>query len=98
MPRLRRYHLNVGRQKPVATTIKRVLGLLIAILILLAVVFIFKVGVEIWPGWLVEHRSQAIGILSLALFTLILASPVIVEVGSHPRPLSGPGRNPYQGQ
>jgi hypothetical protein len=75
------------------------LGLVLIITFLLAslLILIFKVGEVFWSLWLVEHRTQAIGIGLFITIPLILFSPIIIEANSNPRTLKGPGRDPRFG-
>ncbi len=86
-----------ARRRQIVRTIKRRLILGISLLIAAALVLCFKAGQDLWPAWLIEWRTQIIGAILSIVFFLIVLSPVIVEVSSNPRPLSGPGRNPWQG-
>jgi len=97
MPRKRR-HFRIGRNgKKIAQNTLQ--GLVLFGYFLLAIIFVlmFEVGESVWPAWLIEYRTRIAGILLFALTFLIFLSPVIVEVNSHPRALSGPGRNPWKG-
>ncbi len=78
--------------------LKRTLAAILAILLLLLALLIFKAGVTVWPDWLVHYRSVFIGVLGLAVIFLGLMTPVILEFMKDPRPLSGPGKNPEIGQ
>jgi len=81
-------------RKQIARTVKRRLAALIAFLLVSLLVLLLKVGAGWWPGWIIEHRAQIEGMLSLAIILLILLSPILVEASSNPRTLSGPGKNP----
>jgi len=63
----------------------------------IALIFIFKVGEVGWPEWMIEYRLSIIGITLFIAVVLMVSSPVIIEVNSNPRPLSGPGHNPKEG-
>jgi hypothetical protein len=80
--------------KQIARTTKRRLILLISILLAIILVLRFSVGEALWPIWMMEHRTRIMGIFLLVETFLILLSPVIVEVNSNPRHLSGPGDRP----
>ncbi len=81
----------------VARTIKLALVLIIIFLLASLLILIFKVGEVFWSSWLIEHRTQAIGIGLLITIPLILFSPVIIEANSNTRTLKGPGRDPKFG-
>ena len=81
-------------KEQIARTVKRRLALLIGFLIAILLVLTLRVGEVWWPGWLIAHRTQTEGILALAVILLILLSPILIEANSHPRVLSGPGKNP----
>jgi hypothetical protein len=70
------------------------LVLAIGILLVALAGLIFKFLGSFWPAWLIENRSLFIGILAFLTIFLGLMSPLISEVTSHPRSLSGPGKNP----
>lgn len=97
MSKMRRLLNNRGDKKQIARTTRLSLAFLITFLIAIILALIFRVGQVLWPVWMIEYRTQIIGIISLALLVVIVSSPVIVEVNSNPRHLSGPGKNPEQG-
>ena len=84
-------------RKQIVRTLRRRLSLLIGFLIALLLVTIFKIGEAWWPTWLITHRTQMGGILVLAIILFLLLAPIIIEADSNPRPLDGPGKNPYNG-
>ncbi len=84
-------------KKRIAQTTKRVLASVIAFLVVIILVLAFRAGQVFWPTWLIEYRTQVIGIISLALLFTIVSSPIIIEANSNPRQLSGPGRDPRRG-
>jgi len=91
---------NIGERediKQIAQTTKQRLVLLIMLLLTIILVLIFRIGEVLWPAWMIEYRTQITGILLLAETVLILLSPIIIEVNSNPRPLSGPGDRPSGG-
>jgi hypothetical protein len=94
MPRMRRTPKIHDDIKQIARITRRWLSGLVALLIVIALVLIFKVGQVFWAAWMIEYRTQILGIILLILFTVILFSPVIIEVNSNPQPFSGPGKNP----
>ncbi len=57
----------------------------------------FNLGLDSWPMWLLMNRAKLLGLLLFGVFILLLLSPIIVEVNTNPRPLSGPGKNPRNG-
>ena len=75
-------------------TKKRLIIFIISLLAALAF-FTFKPGEAFWPAWMIDERRTFIAILGIISFFLILMSPIIVVTESDPRPLSGPGKNPY---
>jgi predicted ABC-type exoprotein transport system permease subunit len=94
IPKMRRPFNERSGKKQIARTVKQRLALLITFLIVLLLLFIFKVGEVWWPVWMIEHPRQITGILLLAIICVILLSPVLIEADSNPRVLSGPGKNP----
>ncbi len=82
-------------KKAIARITKRNLIWMVAFLSAIASLLIFKVGETSWPLFLVEYRGVLLSFLILAILAIIAISPLIVEVNSNPRPLSGPGKNPY---
>ena len=83
-------------KKQIIRITKQNLVLSIMFLVSTSLVLGLRVGEVLWPLWIVNHRTQIIGVVLLAVFLLILLSPIIVEVNSNPRTLSGPGKNPRQ--
>jgi hypothetical protein len=84
-----------ARRKQIARTVKRILHLLIGSLTATSFALLLSIGRDLWPVWLVAHRKQIAGILMFAIVLLILLAPIMIEVSSNTRRLSGPGRNPY---
>jgi hypothetical protein len=82
-------------QQKIAKTTKRRLIWLIAFLSALALPLAFKWGETSWPLFLIESRGVLLSFLILAILAIIAISPLIIEVNSNSRPLSGPGKNPY---
>jgi hypothetical protein len=93
----RKHHKKPKERNQIARTTRSWLILLISFLSAIALLFIFKVGVGQWAHWMVEYRSAIIGIILFIVVVLIASSPVIIEVNSNSRPLSGPGHNPKEG-
>ncbi len=73
---------------------KLALALSITLLLILLAIFVFKPGEAFWPGWLIGYSRLFNAIFVVMLIFLSLMSPIIIEVTSNPRPLSGPGNNP----
>lgn len=84
-------------KKQIVRITKQNLVLSTMFLVSTSLVLGLRVGEMLWPLWIVNHRTQIIGVVLLAIFLLTLLSPIIVEVNSNPRTLSGPGKNPRQG-
>jgi NADH:ubiquinone oxidoreductase subunit 3 (subunit A) len=97
MPRIRRrprkYEQGEDRQMIAETTTMR-LGMLILFFLLMILILIFRIGEVWWFKWMIDYRTPLIGIISFFGILLALSSPVIIEADTHPRPLSGPGKNP----
>ena len=70
------------------------IALFLSLLIIPCVILIFNIGNSFYSSWLITHRTQFIGVLLFAIIIVAISSPLIVEVNSNPRPLSGPGKNP----
>ncbi len=94
MSRIQRHLKNREGKKEIARAVKRRLTFLIAFLIAILLLLLFRVGAASWPAWMDIHQTQIEGIIALAVILLILLSPIIAEVSSSPRGLSGPGKNP----
>ncbi len=96
MSRIQRHLKNREGKKEIARAVKRRLTFLIAFLIGILLLMMFRAGAAFWPAWMVAvaYRTQIEGIVALAVILLILLSPIIAEVSSSPRGLSGPGKNP----
>lgn len=80
--------------KQIAQTTKQRLILLIAFLIVIILALVFRAGEALWFVWMIKYRTQIIGFFLFIVTLLTLLSPVIIEVNSNPRALSGPGKNP----
>ena len=85
---------NVDQTKKIVRITKRTLIFLIVFLIAIILGLIIKVGLVVWPVWMVEYRIQIIGVMFLFILALIFLLPTIIEVESNPQPFSGPGKNP----
>ncbi len=81
-------------RKRIAQAVKRRLTLLIVFLLAILFVLMFAIGASSWPLWLSAHRTQIEGLIALIIVLLIVLSPIIAEVSSNARTLSGPGKNP----
>ena len=68
--------------------------LFLSLLTIPCVILMFNLGNSFYPPWLIAYRIQIIGVLLFAIILAVISSPLIVEVNSNPRPLSGPGKNP----
>jgi hypothetical protein len=79
----------------IVRTTKRRLIWLIAFLSALVLPLAYKWGEANWPLFLIESRGVLLSFLILAILAIIAISPLIIEVNSNSRPLSGPGKNPY---
>jgi hypothetical protein len=86
---------NREARRQIARTVKRRLSLLIGLLTAILLVLVFKLADIWWPSWMIGHRTQIEGIILLVIILLLLLSPLIIEADSDPRPLDGPGKNPY---
>ncbi len=78
----------------IAQKTRRAIVLLVSFLLVPCLILIFKIGEAFYSSWIVEYRTQIIGFLLLAIIVAILSSPLIIEVNSNSRPLSGPGDRP----
>ncbi len=96
MSKLRKRSKKLASQKQKAQTIRNGLIALIGFLIVALLVLIFRVGEGLWWLWLVDHRTQIIGLLALITVSLICLSPIMIEASAHTRTLSGPGKT-YHG-
>ena len=94
MSRKQRCPKDCESRKQIAQTIKRRVALLSGFLIVMLLILMFSVSEVWWPVWVSAHRTQAAGIVVLALSLLILSSPILVEANSNPQVLYGPGKNP----
>lgn len=75
---------------------KTIWAIVIVVLVLIIglLLFVFRIGEATYPTWMIEYRNPIIGILLSIIFIVILSSPLIIEVNSNPRRLSGPGKHP----
>jgi hypothetical protein len=92
-----RPHNDRQRIEQSAERTKRYLIAAVVFLIAIDLALILRVGQAVWPAWMVAYRTQLIGLVLLGTLVTVIASPLIVEVSSNPRHLSGPGHNPEQG-
>jgi hypothetical protein len=90
----RKHHEKPKKKEQIARTTRLWLILPISFFAAIALVFIFKVSGELWTPWMVKMRTSIIGIALFITVILSVAAPVIIEVNSNSRPLSGPGKNP----
>lgn len=84
----------IEMRNKIAQKTSRGIILLLSLLIIPCVILIFKIGDSFYSPWLITHQTQIIGVLLFAITIVSISSPLIVEVNSNPRPLSGPGKNP----
>lgn len=84
------------KQRIIRVTKRRLIAL-VAFLSALALPLLFKLGEDGWPLFLIQYRGVILSFLLFAIFAIIAISPLIIEVNSNPRPLSGPGKDPRQG-
>ena len=82
------------RRDEIARKTKQGIVLLLLFLSIPCAFLIFKIGESFYSAWLIENRAQSIGILLFAITIVSVSLPLIIEVNSNPRPLSGPGKNP----
>jgi hypothetical protein len=92
----RRHKKHQGRNRVTRIT-KEGLVLVIAFLLAIILVLLFKVADVLLPLWMIEYRNQIEGILLFIVILLSLLSPIIVEFDTNPRVFSGPGKDPRQG-
>jgi hypothetical protein len=81
-------------RKRAAQAVKRRLVLLAAFLLVSLFFLLLRIGERSWPFWLSIHRTQIEGLIGLASVLLTVLAPVITEVITNPRTLSGPGKWP----
>ena len=94
MSKKRRRFKESDIRNQIARTMKQRLVLVIAILSIILLVLIFRVGEVLWLGWMIAYRKQIIGLLLFITLFLFFLSPIIIEANSNSRALSGPGKNP----
>ena len=97
MPRLRRHHDAQTKIDRTADNTRVFLSAWIIFLVLVALRLILKLAEDMWPAWLVDHRTQVIGLVLFGLLVSICAFPILVEADKAPRHFSRPGHNPQQG-
>ena len=85
----------IEMRRQIAEKTTRGIILLASSLIIPFLILIFKIGESFYSSWLITHRTQIIGVLLLVIVVVIISSPLIVEVNSNPRHLSGPGKTPH---
>ena len=94
MPKLGKHLIKNDNKKRVAQTTKQILVSVLLILFMIILILALNIGDFLWPAWMVEYRTQIIGVVSFFTVCLIVLSPIIIEANSHPRTLSGPGKDP----
>ncbi len=88
-------HLNQREsRRQISQVVKQRLILLISFLSAILLILLFKVGETWWPGWMIDHQRQIMGIVLLAIICVMVLSPLIIEADTNPQALSGPGKNP----
>ena len=81
-------------RKQIAQQTTRRIVFLVSSLSVPCVILIFKIGESFYSPWIIAHRIPIIGILLLSIVVVTILSPLLIEVNSNPRPLSGPGDRP----
>jgi len=94
MPKIKKHHQKNETREQIAEITRWRLLLSSAFLAVICLVLGLRVGEEVWPLWMSDHRKQILGFVLLIVVYLTLLSPLIVEVNSNPRHLSGPGKDP----
>jgi len=84
----------MGRKERIAKATRRGLIIVLSILIALLGFLLFKIGGNHWPAWMVDLRTLFMAIIGFLVIFISLMSPIMIEVNSNPRTLSGPGKNP----
>jgi hypothetical protein len=97
MYKIHRRRKKQEEEKQIARFTKQGLVLFITFLLAIILVLIFRLGEGLWPGWMIEYRNQISGIILFIIILLILLSPIIIKFNSHPKVLSGPGKDPRRG-
>ena len=97
MPKKRKERKVSENKQQIARITKKRLTIFITGLVVILACFVFKLGDDFWPAWLIDSRAGFIAILGFTIILLILMSPIIVVTESDPRPLSGPGKRPGMG-
>lgn len=85
---------SIQTKNEIAQKTTRGIILLLSFLIIPCAILIFKIGESLYSTWINTHRAQIIGLLLFIIVVVIVSSPLVVEVNSNPRQLSGPGKNP----
>ena len=94
MPRSRKHRDKLDNRKQVVKAITTKLFVIIGIFTVILLALILKIAEVWWSSWLLTHRTQMIGLVSLILLSMIFSAPIIIEAGSNTRTLSGPGKTP----
>ena len=76
-------------RKQSAQNARQGLFLWFTFLITICLVLLFRIGESGWPVWIMTHRMQILGLLVIGIIVTTLSSPLVIEVNSNPRPLSG---------
>ena len=95
----KRNQINKDREETIRDRIarktKRIILMILTLLSVPCFVLLLKIGETAYPSWIIENRTQIIGILILGIVVILLLSPLMVEVNSNSRPFSGSNKNPY---
>lgn len=81
-------------RKQIAQKTTRRIILLVLSLVVPCIILMLKIGESFYSPWIIAHRIPIIGILLLSIVVVTIFSPLLIEVNSNPRPLSGPGDRP----
>lgn len=84
-------------KRQIAERTRRVIIILSACFSTILLILMFRVGESVYPAWMVEHRTRIIAILALGLILTVTTAPLVIEVNSNPRRLSGVGKYPKWG-
>lgn len=85
----------MGSKERIAKATRRGLIYVLATLIALLGFLLFKIGISHWPAWMLDLRTLFMAIITFLIIFVSLMSPIMIEVNSNPRTLSGPGKNPH---
>jgi hypothetical protein len=94
MSKKRKLRKELADKRRIAERTQQKLALLIIFLLAIDFILMFRIGESFWFGWMIEHRTRNIGLMLFATIIVTLLSPLLIEVESNSRPLSGPGKRP----